>query len=190
MLEKQETEKESSNNVDQLGTTQNKQKDLQEEVSKHLNDLPSDKLDIQEVLKHLNDLPSDQRDSITHQLIAVAVRGPISKTFRGPIPDPRTLAEYKDLDPSFPDRIFQMAEKNSARAEKINHDRHKEAIYRLNLGFIYAISALIATVFLACNGHDGAAIAMATTSIVGGIGSFCSSAITSTKGKDNKEDNN
>ncbi len=57
----------------------------------------------------------------------------IAKLSIGPLPPPKILREYKEIDPSFPERIFKMAEKEQ---------------------LLITIFALICSTYLGINGKE------------------------------------
>lgn len=71
----------------------------------------------------------------------------IAKLSIGPIPPPKILREYKEIDPSFPERIFKMAEKEQ-------EFRHKSFRYGQVLGFIITIFALTCGTYLGIKGKE------------------------------------
>lgn len=86
-------------------------------------------------------------------------------TISGPLPPPDVLQKYGSINPSFPERIVAMAEKE----QNIVHDLRKETVELNKLTFkqqaeslkrgqlcalSLALLALSATVYLGINGHD------------------------------------
>jgi uncharacterized membrane protein len=86
-------------------------------------------------------------------------------TISGPLPPPDILQKYGIINPSFPERIVAMAEKE----QNIVHDLRKENLELNKLAFtqqaeslkrgqlcalFLALLALSATVYLGINGHD------------------------------------
>ncbi|MBB3173523.1 putative membrane protein [Endobacter medicaginis] len=89
----------------------------------------------------------------------------------GPLPDPMTLAGYGAIDPSFPDRIMTMAERN-AEAERDQRGlamRFTAASERegrwMALGF--SVVAIAVSCGLALAGHDAVAGIIGGTTVVG-----------------------
>ncbi|MEQ1706160.1 MAG: DUF2335 domain-containing protein [Rickettsiales bacterium] len=66
------------------------------------------------------------KDSATDQEKStnVSVTSQKTVTFAGPLPPPSVLQHYSSIDPSFPERIFIMAEKE----QNAVHELQKEAI--------------------------------------------------------------
>lgn len=71
----------------------------------------------------------------------------IAKLSIGPIPPPEILKGYKEIDPSFPERIFKMAEKEQ-------RFRHISFYSGQVLGFFITIFALICSTYLGINGKE------------------------------------
>jgi len=81
----------------------------------------------------------------------------------GPLPDPETLERYGEIDPSFPERIVRMAEKEQAF-------RHRSYYIGQLLSFGIVSIGLASAVYLGVNGKEwlGGSIGLgALASIVG-----------------------
>jgi uncharacterized membrane protein len=96
--------------------------------------------------------------------------------FRGPIPDPETLAGYGQLDPTFPGRILAMAESQlahrQAEARTLREDVARENLRLLgqgDRGQRYALIVVLAVLLLAGSalvlGHPGTAAIIVTVDI-------------------------
>jgi uncharacterized membrane protein len=103
----------------------------------------------------------------------------VSASFQGPLPDPIMLENYKNADPSFPERIMRMAE-----AHNIADTKTKNRISLSNLiipiigqvfTLILGISGILACLYLAKSGYTGGAIAII-------VGSFSPMIINAFKG--------
>jgi uncharacterized membrane protein len=86
-------------------------------------------------------------------------------TFSGPIPAPEDLARYGQLDPSFPERIFTMAERNQehrlAMESKIlameSAQNSHVLAWRIRaqwMSFAFSTTAILAGTVLLALGHD------------------------------------
>ena len=81
----------------------------------------------------------------------------------GPIPDPKTLEDYGKIDPSFPERIVRMAEREQMF-------RHRSYYIGQFSAIIIVIAGLASAVYLGVNGKEwlGGTIGLgALASIVG-----------------------
>lgn len=104
----------------------------------------------------------------------------------GPIPDPAVLAEYGKIDPSLPNRIMEMAEKQSVHRQSMEQkvieaeildqqDARKERSHGQRYAFVLTILIVTIAFFLAMYGHDtvasilggGTLVALATIFITG-----------------------
>ena len=83
--------------------------------------------------------------------------------FAGPIPPPQILEKYGEIDSSFPERIFRMAEKE----QEFRHSVVKRSQY---LGFSITAIGLICATIMAIAGHPWLAgtTAFVTLSIIVG----------------------
>jgi Predicted membrane protein len=92
-----------------------------------------------------------------------------SEIYEGPLPHPDIVKAFKEIDPSFPDRIFSMAEKHADADIRMQDRISKANLITPILGqiFTFLLGALGigAGVFLAMKGMTGGAIA----SIIGGF---------------------
>jgi uncharacterized membrane protein len=87
------------------------------------------------------------------------------REYKGPIPDPETLAALNASIPNGADRIMSVAEKDQElkifsthkileiKEKKINHT-HKETVYRHSLAAVIAVTAIVAgaTTIILSNG--------------------------------------
>lgn len=110
--------------------------------------------------------------------------------YTGPIPHPSTLKGYKEVDPSFPDRIVKLVENDQAhKIDLINtsvNNANKRNIMGMWFGFIIAVLSLCAGTFLIYLGKDVAGIAAIFASLTGVLAVFI---VKQTKDKDKKRDN-
>lgn len=94
----------------------------------------------------------------------------------GPLPPPSSLKGYGEIDPSFPDRIFKLTEKDQAHRIDLENYAIRENI-KFNkmgmwFGFIIAILSIIAGAFLIYLDKSVAGIAAIFTSLVGVLAVF------------------
>lgn len=111
----------------------------------------------------------------------------ISEESSGPIPSPRFMAGYAKLDPTFPERIMSMAEKqldhkiamdckNMELQEKAINDGFSSAKRGQWLGFFIAIIILAVSVTLAFFGYETLAGILIGTAFVAIVGLFVQNA--------------
>jgi uncharacterized membrane protein len=92
--------------------------------------------------------PPSQESSRTHAVVAAA-------SYRGPWPDPRTMAAYKEIDPSFPERIVKAWEdegqhrRDLERREVAEFERSGAHARRIRWAGV-ATSAAIVVAAVAC----------------------------------------
>ncbi|GEM_PF-1271321 len=113
-------------------------------------------------------------------LVVRKVEQVISKeVFAGPLPHPHHFAQYKEIEPTAPDRILRMAEKEQ-------EFRHRMSSRSLNAdvaahfaglaGGLLVCSGLIAgAVHLALNGQQTVALALLGASVLNLVGLFVNS---------------
>jgi len=86
------------------------------------------------------------------------------RVYEGPLPEPDMLERYKNADPSFPERIMQMAENHNA-ADVVTKNRISLSnlivpiigqVFTLILG----VGGILACVYLARSGYTGSAVAI------------------------------
>lgn len=125
----------------------------------------------------------------SHEKPVAAVQQRI-QFYQGDVPHPEILAGLKEIDPSFPERIFKIAEAAAAeriRASKANTDNAREIVEKQYsfkargqvLTFVLFLLILGVTLFLAYLGMSGAAIA----TCLGGFATIALSAINGINGK-------
>lgn len=92
-----------------------------------------------------------------------------SLSYSGPLPLPQTLQGYKDIDPSFPERVFADFEKNEQhirdQQRKSLEINAKNATNGQIMAFIIIMTGLISTVILAYLDKDSAAVGLALGTI-------------------------
>jgi len=83
--------------------------------------------------------------------------------FQGPLPDPEMLKQYKNADPSFPERIMKMAEAHNAAdvviKRRISFSNLVVPIIGQVFTLILGAGGILACIYLAKAGYTGAAIA-------------------------------
>ncbi len=93
----------------------------------------------------------------------------------GPLPHPETLKGYQDIDPSFPERIMAMAEREQEHAHKLDTERNKNAMListiGVTTGFVVFIMLCVALYFSIINALSSVAIAI-VGAMAGIIGLF------------------
>ncbi|MBR5966525.1 MAG: hypothetical protein IK015_10470 [Treponema sp.] len=85
-----------------------------------------------------------------------------SSIYQGPVPDPVILQKFKEIDSSYPDRIFKMAEGHAKAADK-ERNRASFAMVAIPiigqiLTFLLGISSLALSAFLIIKGFPIASI--------------------------------
>ena len=65
---------------------------------------------------------------------SIAVRK--TEIYKGAIPPPDMMEGYKALDPSFPDRILSMAEKEQAHVHEMDKTTQRFAILQISVGLL------------------------------------------------------
>lgn len=101
----------------------------------------------------------------------------------GPLPSPRIMKGYSELDPSLPDRIVTMAEKqldHEIDMDRRNADMRHEAMEKgfssahrgQWIGAFLGLSLIGSSVWLAMNDHEGVSIAMICTGLAVVLGAF------------------
>lgn len=77
--------------------------------------------------------------------------------YQGIIPPPELMSQYKDIDPSFPDRILKMTENEGEHRRKAEIKIIKFSFWNDCLGIIAGFLAVMAVLFLCylflINGH-------------------------------------
>lgn len=110
--------------------------------------------------------------------------------YTGPIPHPSTLKGYKEVDPTFPERIVKLVENDQDHKIDLDNTKLNNA-NKLNIlgmwfGFIIAILSLCAGTFLIYLNKNVAGIAAIFASLAGVLAVFI---VKQTKGKNDKRDN-
>ncbi len=96
--------------------------------------------------------------------------------YQGQLPPPEMMAQFKDIDPSFPERIVAMAEKEASNRHKNETAANKMLARTSYLGMVFAflsvlvVSALVFYAFYL--GFATQAAAIATGVIIGIAGVF------------------
>jgi uncharacterized membrane protein len=87
------------------------------------------------------------------------------RAYRGPIPDPETLAQYKHVDPSFPERIMRMAESQHEHRLGVERDtaacQRKVLVVTTCAVFALAVLCVCGAAFMGYVGNTGVALALA-----------------------------
>lgn len=100
----------------------------------------------------------------------------VSRAYRGPVPHAEEMGRYKDVDPSFPERFVQMAEREQSHRHELDTTDQQNDYNLKKSGQDKAFLALILliglVVLLAVMGHITLAGIVASTTIVGVVGMF------------------
>jgi len=103
--------------------------------------------------------------------------------FQGPLPDPEMLEQYKNADPTFPERIMRMAEAHNAADVVIKGRISLSNLIVPIIGQVFTlilgVGGILACIYLARTGYTGAAIATI-------VGSFSPIIISAFKGLQRK----
>jgi uncharacterized membrane protein len=96
--------------------------------------------------------------------------------FSGPLPPPQILAMYNDIVPNGAERIIAMAENDARHVQdmeriRIEGDRDQKRRGQ-NYALILALTSLGLTAWALYMGHDTAAIAFGTTTVLGLVSAF------------------
>jgi len=87
----------------------------------------------------------------------------ISEYFQGPLPDPQMLEQYKNADPTFPERIMRMAEAHNTAdvttKGRISLSNLIVPIIGQVFTLILGAGGILACIYLAKAGYTGAAVA-------------------------------
>lgn len=81
-----------------------------------------------------------------------------SASISGPLPPPQWMEAYARIDPTFPERVFAMAEKNADHRRNleqfVTRRNSRRADWGVVCGFVIAVSGLTAAVVTTLQGHD------------------------------------
>ncbi|MGF1275542.1 DUF2335 domain-containing protein [Acetobacter pasteurianus] len=104
----------------------------------------------------------------THSITQLAFQSHI-----GPLPAASELAAYDKIKPDLVERILCMAEAN-AESERKQAEKEQKNFFILNitgrvLGFLFALSSLAITAWLALEGHDKVALAIGVAAVGGTV---------------------
>lgn len=93
-----------------------------------------------------------------------------SQSYEGMIPPPQMMSEFMDVDPTFPERIMAMAEREAAHRHKNELLLNKGAVRSTYLGMVLGFLAVVIVGYLVYYaltlGHPTAAAGIATGVIV------------------------
>ena len=96
--------------------------------------------------------------------------------FRGPVPDPAVLLRFAEVDPSFPVRLFELAERAAAHRQGLQRSHMRTVAVSTYLGLAGALLSVTAVVilgaYLTSQGFGNAAAAMVGTVAVGLVWAF------------------
>lgn len=96
--------------------------------------------------------------------------------FQGPIPSPEALQEFKEVDPSFPERIMALAEKQAEHRQGVELRQIKMIVGARYLGLGTAFLSVLAICALAAygfqKGHAAEAASMVGAVVVGLVVAF------------------
>lgn len=110
------------------------------------------------------------------QSTTIAHRVEASVAYRGPIPDPETLARYSELIPNAPERILRMAELQAEHRRDLESRVIRSDTFRATLGVWFAFIICMTTVltggYIALQGHAIEGTLLAGGGLAGIAGTF------------------
>lgn len=105
------------------------------------------------------------------------------KTHSGPLPDPKTLAEYSSIIPNGAERIMQMAEKQLDHRMQMENKVIGGQLLQSNIGqilaFLIGLAALSASTYCIVNGYEWSGSLLGLAGLTGLVIAFI-------KGKDHQ----
>lgn len=108
------------------------------------------------------------------------------KTHSGPLPDPKTLAEYSAIIPNGAERIMQMAEKQLEHRIQMENRVVRGQLLQSNIGqilaFLIGLAALSASTYCIVNGYEWSGSLLGLAGLTGLVTAFI-------KGRDQQEKN-
>ena len=121
---------------------------------------------------------------------ATSVSQAIHVEFSGPLPHPEILAKYKEIDPTFPERMLAMWEKQT-KFRMMQEERAMPHAIRLSFISLYcatfiSFSLIVAAVPMAIYGNAAIGAVVAALGIVGTFASAITANISSKKQDDTK----
>jgi len=123
--------------------------------------------DLSEIKRIIEGLPEPQQKQIIKSFIEISVKS----YFSGPIPPPDLLRGYNSIIPNGAERIFLMAENQSAHRihmeEYVVKEEIKQSAKGQIFGFVIGIFGLTLASVLAMYGHEWIAGVFGTTTIIG-----------------------
>lgn len=91
-------------------------------------------------------------------------------SYQGPLPPAEDLAKYKEVDTSFPSRIFDMAEEEAKHRRSLQLKKFQSdslaRILGLGAGFIICLAFMIVSYLLIASGHDIAGTIFGTADLI------------------------
>ena len=142
-----------------------------------------------EVRRLMEEMPEPQQKAVQALLVAFSVR---KSSFRSPIPPPDILKEYNEVILNGAERILTMAEEQSkhrmALESSVIKEQQRQGSKGQNFGFILGVIGILATILMACMGHDAVAGIFGTTTIIGLVGVFVIGKYKQSKNSDEKKD--
>jgi uncharacterized membrane protein len=123
--------------------------------------------------KFLNGISHSKQEALVRGL---AMSLSIQKTHSGPLPDPDTLAGYKNIIDNGAERIMAMAEKEqnarlNERSTVSNRMLNQSGTGQL-FGFIICMTAIVGGIFLSANGKETSGISAIITALVSLVAAF------------------
>lgn len=110
--------------------------------------------------------------------------------YSGPIPSPKTLQEYNQIDSTFAERIIEMAENQASHRQNMEktmiRSSSRDSVLGIISGFIIGMTCIICSYMLGTRGHA----VLSGVIGVGGLGGLVSVFIYGTRANSQDEKNN
>jgi len=100
----------------------------------------------------------------------------VAASFEGPIPPPNILEGYKQIDPTFPERIMRMAEEQASHRRELEKQAIGAQLHQSARGQTYGLIigalAIIGAVILGCYGQPWVATVLGGGSLAALVSAF------------------
>ena len=134
-------------------------------------EIEADNIPIPEVILPEELKPVMDNPDIPEEAKKIITATYMESTWRGPLPPPWVMEEYKGVIPDMPERILRMTEKQSDHRRELEKRSLEAPIQQGKrgqiMGFCIAILFLIASTVLAFNGYEIVASVIGGTTVVG-----------------------
>lgn len=132
----------------------------------------------EEIAGEIEEITPEIIEQLGPETVKKMVSFAMSEQFSGPLPPPRILAQYKDILPDAPERIFSMAERQGDHRihleRTVVEQSERRANWGLALGFVLFLILAVGSLYLIAIGMQVSGLLVFVVAVASAVGNLIS----------------